>query len=77
MLESVIFVLLFIFVAVSGIVCATGWLNSSERNEKLTIELYKANRDGYLLAKENKKLKAEVSFLKNLLEEKENVQESK
>ena len=77
MLECVIFVLLFIFVAVSGIVAATGWLNSSERNEKLTIELFKANRDGYLLAKENKNLKAEVKFLRLQLEEKENVQESK
>ena len=76
MLECIIFVLTFLFVSVAAVVCATGWLNSSERNEKLTIELYEAERDGYFLTKENKKLKAEVSFLKSLLEEKEDVQES-
>lgn len=76
MIEFYIFLMIFILSIISTLVCATGWLNSDERNEKLTIELFKAKQDGYLLAKENKKLNAENSFFKNLLEEKEDEQKS-
>ena len=76
MLEFYIFLIIFILSIVATLVSTTGWLNSSERNDKLTIELFESERECYFLEKENKKLKAEVSFLKSLLEEKEDEQKS-
>ena len=76
MLELEIFVILFVFTTLVALVSSAGWLISSERNEKLTIELSKANREIYSLKAENKKQMAEVSFYRLQLEEKEDVQES-
>ena len=76
MLEFDIFVILFILSIIAALVSATGWLFSSERSEKLTIELFKAKRDVHLKTSENEKLKAENNFYKNQLEEKKDEQKS-
>ena len=56
------------FMALSDLIATAGWMWSDARIKKLMVKLRRKHRELRQLLAENKRLKAQISFYKNLRE---------
>ena len=70
MIESIIFLIIFISVSVTALISTWGWLKSEKKNEDLDRSKDMYQKVAYSQRGELLTLRAEISFLRNQLEEK-------
>ena len=73
MIESIIFLIIFISVSVTALISTWGWLKSEKKNEDLDRAKDMYQKVAYSQRGELLTLRAEISFLRNQLEEKKDV----
>ena len=71
-IEYIIFLGIFIGAIATGVISTWGWIKSDTKKEDLHYEIKVLQTQVNGLSRENAKLKAEISFYKNELEEKKN-----
>lgn len=67
-LEMFIALAFLVFMALSDFIATAGWMWSDARTKKLMVKLRRAHQEKRRLLAENKRLKAQISFYKNLRE---------
>lgn len=76
MIESIIFYGIFIAANLTAVISTWGWLKSEKKNEDLDCEKDMYQKVAYSQRGELLTLRAEISFLRNQLEEKKDEQKS-